>query len=300
VAKAVLTTKVVPDYDDLPEQRYHFPKTYLNQVQSAVDDFAVYYEPRRSTGDGNSRGGRQAYFAVVRIDQIRPDERNNDHYYADVSQFLEFDHSVPFKEGNVYYESGLQREDGKTSKGAFGRAVRNISDIEFDEILKAGFSEIEQEVASDVEARREYGLQEEALEFERPIVEKLSRRLFRDKAFSTSIKTAYDDTCAFTGLKIINGGGRSEVQAAHIRPVSERGPDSVRNGLALSGTVHWMFDRGLLSISDDLKILTAAGKIPPAVERLLLPDRKILLPRRADAYPHPEFLAYHRNRKFKG
>jgi hypothetical protein len=37
-------------------------------------------------------------------------------------------------------------------------------------------------------------------------------------------------------LQIINGGGRTEVQAAHIRPVAAGGSDSVRNGLALSGT----------------------------------------------------------------
>jgi putative restriction endonuclease len=36
--KAVLTTKVSPVYDDLPEVRYHFPKTYLRQVESAVGD----------------------------------------------------------------------------------------------------------------------------------------------------------------------------------------------------------------------------------------------------------------------
>ena len=33
MAKAVLTTKVDPSYDDLPEERYHFPRTYLNAVR---------------------------------------------------------------------------------------------------------------------------------------------------------------------------------------------------------------------------------------------------------------------------
>jgi putative restriction endonuclease len=41
-----------------------------------------------------------------------------------------------------------------------------------------------------------------------------------------------------TGLRIFNGSGRAEVQAAHIRPVADNGPDSVRNGLALSSTIH--------------------------------------------------------------
>ena len=56
-----------------------------------------------------------------------------------------------------------------------------------------------------------------------------------------------------TGLKIINGGGRAEVQAAHIRPIAHHGPDSIRNDPALSGTVHWMFDRGLLTVDDDYR-----------------------------------------------
>jgi len=79
------------------------------------------------------------------------------------------------------------------------------------------------------------GLSEQEQEtFDRPIVERLVARPFREAAFAGAVKSAYADTCAMTGLKIINGGGRAEVQAAHIRPVADRGPDSVRNGLALS------------------------------------------------------------------
>lgn len=54
-------------------------------------------------------------------------------------------------------------------------------------------------------------------------------------------------------MKLINGGGRAEAEAAHIRSVEANGPDIVSNGLALSGTAHWMFDRGLLSLTDDLE-----------------------------------------------
>ncbi|MBX9460355.1 MAG: HNH endonuclease [Brevundimonas sp.] len=73
----------------------------------------------------------------------------------------------------------------------------------------------------------------------------LVNRKVRDTSFRRQVCRAYDDTCAITGLRIINGGGRSEVQAAHIWPVEHGGPDTVRNGLALSGTVHWLFDRHL-------------------------------------------------------
>src|SRR3546814_1463529 len=64
MVKAVFTTKVSPVYNDLPERHYHFPKTYLKQVEAAVGDWIVYYEPRRTTGDVSSSGGRQTYFAT--------------------------------------------------------------------------------------------------------------------------------------------------------------------------------------------------------------------------------------------
>ena len=74
--KTVLTTKESSSYDDLPELRYHFPKTYLNQIERAVKDWVVYYEPRRSSSDLGSSGGRQAYFATARVDRIIHDPHN--------------------------------------------------------------------------------------------------------------------------------------------------------------------------------------------------------------------------------
>jgi putative restriction endonuclease len=103
-----------------------------------------------------------------------------------------------------------------------------------------------------------------------------------------------------SGLRIVNGGGRAEVQAAHIRPVSEDGPDSLRNGVALTGTVHWMFDRGLVSIDDDYTILIAKDRLPDTALRLLNENHRLLLPAREDLRPHKHFLSYHRNNIFKG
>ena len=65
--KGIFTTKPFSSYDDLPETRYHFPKTYLNQVQRTGGDWIVYYEPRRSSVEPSSRGGRQGYFATARV-----------------------------------------------------------------------------------------------------------------------------------------------------------------------------------------------------------------------------------------
>lgn len=299
MAKAVFTTKVDPTYDDLPEFHYHFPRTYLRQVEAALGDWIVYYEPRRISGNEASRGGRQAYFATARVTSIRRDPTRDDHFYAFVADYLEFDRPVPFREGDFFYESGLRRPDGHTSKGAFGRAVRPLPDPEYERILRAGFAPVLGEAAPET-MEPAAGVAEEAAVFERPIVERLVARPFRDAAFAAAVKGAYDNTCAITGLKIINGGGRAEVQAAHIRPVEAEGPDSVRNGLALAGTVHWMFDRGLLSLDDDYAILMAKDRVPEPIHRLVNPDGRLRLPPRPELRPHPQFLRYHREKVFKG
>ena len=140
--------------------------------------------------------------------------------------------------------------------------MRALPDAEYENILRAGFASVlkEEQPTTSTEAKPFSGFAEAQWTFERPIVEGLVARSFREAAFSGSIKAAYNDTCAFTGLKVINGGGRSEVQAAHIRPVAASGPDSLRNGLALCGTVHWMFDRGLISIADNHDLLFAKAR----------------------------------------
>ena len=138
MAKAVLTTKVDPSYDDLPSDRYHFPRTYLNAVRQALGDWVVYYEPRRVSADPSGHGGRQAYFATARIVRIRRDPHKDDHYYADMEDYLEFDRPVPFRENGYYYESRLQKKDGSTNKGMFGRSVRVLKDSEYRLICAAG------------------------------------------------------------------------------------------------------------------------------------------------------------------
>jgi putative restriction endonuclease len=271
----------------------------LNQVREAVHDHIIYYEPRRLSAEDSSRGGRQAYFATARIDAIVEDKTRSNHFYALMSEYLDFDHPVPFVEAGEYYESALRKNDGTTNRGAFGRAVRAIPDVEFDRILKSGFAaELAPELGEENAAHDE--LDELAREFERPIVELTVSRLFRDQSFKRIVRTAYGNRCALTGLRLINGGGRPEVQAAHIMPVSRKGPDSVRNGLALSGTVHWMFDRGLLSLDDDYRILTVEHQVPEQVRSLLNRDGRALLPQELRLHPHPHYLKFHRDNIFKG
>jgi len=207
---------------------------------------------------------------------------------------------VPFVEGNEYYKSALKKADGSTNKGAFGRAVRLIPDDEFDRILKSGFAPVLEQGEVVTQRIDAPGLAEAPVQFERPIVEMTVLRPFRERSFMFNVRKAYSNRCAMTGLRLINGGGRPEVQAAHIQPVASKGPDSVRNGLALSGTIHWMFDRGLISIGDDYKILTAKNHVPGDAVRLLNQNGVIHLPEDQTLYPNAHYLKFHRDNVFKG
>ncbi len=204
---------------------------------------------------------------------------------------------IRFRLGESYFEHRIQRDDGKTSKGAFGRAVRLLDEAEYEAIVRAGFPA---SLTPLPDAASPLGLSETPEPFERPIVTRLVSRPFRDAAFAKAVQDAYAQTCAFTGLRIVNGGGRAEAQAAHIRPVANHGPDSVRNGIALCGTVHWMFDRGLISIAPDWSILRSSSAVPDQIGRLLNTDGRVRLPANPLYRPAPVFLDYHRQAVFKG
>jgi len=240
------------------------------------------------------------YWAAGRIADILEDQTRPEHYFARIEDFLPFPNPVPLQRADGgYWERKLTRPDGRPSRGAMGWSIRRIPDWEFEVILRAGYGpaigETNQHKVVD-----ELVVAEDQTEFERPIVERLSQRPFRDRVFAQRVQDAYEKRCAVTGLQIINGGGRAEMEAAHIRPVAQNGPDTVRNGLALSRTVHWMFDRGLLSVDDDFQLLKAKPLLPEGVERLFDPSGYVRVPEEARDRPSTAFLRWHRENCFKG
>jgi putative restriction endonuclease len=283
--KAVFAYSEASKYDDLPEERYHFPKQYLKNVMAAEGDWIVYYRPRRN-------GSRDAlhYFAVARVVSVVPDQRVPDHFYAYLRDYLELTNPVPHKVGDRFVGVGAPNQ--------FQSAVRSLDDSEFDFILRLGMAPVLHQRPNQHDL---VPPADDPFDETRPIVQQMVNRKVRDAAFAKQVVgIAYQGRCAITGLCITNGLGRAEVEAAHIKPVERDGPDSPRNGLALSRTVHWMFDRGLISIGDNHDILIAKGKIPDAALRLINLDRKLLPPTNSRYLPHSQFLRFHRETIFKG
>lgn len=284
-------------YRDTPAVRYHFPKQYLGRVQACIGDWILYYEPVKVR---NSRG----YWAAARVASIMPDPEAPGMYYAMISEgeFVQFSTPVPFLLDGDPVERGLLNDQAKLS-GRAQAAVRPISTQDFVRIVDLGLRDEDELLPRRDAPASERHLREEGPVFhfeQRERVQKLVSRPLRDRAFRRTVLDAYDARCALTGLKLINGGGRAEAEAAHIRPVEANGPDIVSNGLALSGTVHWMFDRGLLSLTDDLSILVSRHlNDSDSVAALLNRSGRARLPGRQADRPHPIFLGWHREHRFK-
>lgn len=83
-------------------------------------------------------------------------------------------------------------------------------------------------------------------------------RIARERAFRLSVLENFGMTCAFTGRMMITPGGANGLDAAHIVPISSRGTDDMRNGLAISKELHWAFDRGLVAVRDG-RVAVASG-----------------------------------------
>ncbi len=216
-------------------------------------------------------------------------------------EYIDFPNPVPFNSPDGLVERGLLNEQGAIS-GRAQAAVRPISPGDFYRIVTLGLAEHDDLLPRIGEAATDSAVREEPAPFlyEQERITALTSRVVRDRVFRRIVVKAYDARCAITGLKLINGGGRAEVEAAHIRPVGANGPDTVQNGLALSGTVHWMFDRGLISLSDELDILVSRQvNDPDSVWSLVNKTRKALAPVRAMDRPHPAFLGWHREQCFK-
>ena len=64
--------------------------------------------------------------------------------------------------------------------------------------------------------------------------------------FRRALLELYDEKCAITG-----DGPAEVLEAAHIEPHSERGQNSLKNGLLLRADIHTLFDLGLLTIDPE-------------------------------------------------
>ena len=126
----------------------------------------------------------------------------------------------------------------------------------------------------------------------------------REARFRLNIVAAYDYSCGLTGYRLTTISAGSIVDAAHIRPFADSRNNDPQNGIALCKNAHWLFDRGLWSVSDDYCVIVAVGTFSESSpDGRLLSDyhgRPMRLPADASLWPSPIHLSWHRKHVFQG
>lgn len=122
-------------------------------------------------------------------------------------------------------------------------------------------------------------------------------QLQRDPKFLQTVREAYNERCAVCGIRRETPDGRPEVEAAHIKSVSDCGPDTLENGVALCRLHHWAFDNGWLAVDNEYRVLVR--EVPERdgyADFAEYADKLLHIPDDPDAQPSLSFVRHHREK----
>lgn len=183
-----------------------------------------------------------------------------------------------------------------------------LLDCEFDFIKKPDFEAIsdvivtqeaqdviERESASIIEA-----ISDEDTESSDTIEDTMGSSIFNSVLFHDLVMHAYNYKCAVTGKVIRYKEGNIDLfnlEAAHIKPQAHEGTFLPCNGIALSRDMHFAFDKGFFTISDDYSIIVSE-KLRGNWFYEEYNGKKIYIPTEPFYRPQPQFLRHHRENVF--
>ena len=130
--------------------------------------------------------------------------------------------------------------------------------------------------------------------------EAAAKRKGRSARFAVRVCSGYRYTCALTGYRCVAGDGTTIVDASHIEGWAATQNDDPTNGLALSKNAHWMFDAGLWSADENLRIVVNTRAFtehgPEAFRLGSFAGRHLQFDPAAKLRPSGEMLRRHRTR----
>lgn len=127
----------------------------------------------------------------------------------------------------------------------------------------------------------------------RPTRKSTVEKLVRDRAFAQLVLAAYQYVCAVCG-DALQHEGKTELEAAHIIPVADRGPDRVQNGISLCKRHHWAFDNGIFTLTKDLAVQILMTERDPHGE--LSDGERVRIPDKERLHPHEFYVQRHRQK----
>ncbi len=124
----------------------------------------------------------------------------------------------------------------------------------------------------------------------------------RGGLFKKLVPKACEFRCCISGMKLISLHDISMIDACHIKPIALKGIDHITNGIALNPNLHRAYDRGLITIDNNYKVLVSKyfdedEENPYSLRKF--ENQKIQLPFGKNFYPNIEFLEWHNENIFK-
>lgn len=144
--------------------------------------------------------------------------------------------------------------------------------------------------------------EEYRVEIEKLMQEQNEEEIFlRGSLFKREIPKIYNNTCCISGMRIDATTSISMIDACHIVPFSESYDDTITNGIALCPNLHRAFDRGLIAIDEDYKVVVSKvfkeDETSYSIKKF--EGKKIRLPNRRSYYPLNDNFDWHMENVFK-
>ena len=122
----------------------------------------------------------------------------------------------------------------------------------------------------------------------------------RGTVFRREIVKLYNETCCISGLRVDAKFTISMVDACHIKPFAIGFDNTLTNGIALCPNLHRAFDRGLLTVDDNYRVVFSGAFTENALSPFNLRQMenvKLTLP--PHHLPSLEAFAWHRQQVFQ-
>ena len=127
-----------------------------------------------------------------------------------------------------------------------------------------------------------------------------SRRRRRDSGFREAVLAAYGHRCAVCDFAVRLNDSPVALDAAHIKWHRARGPDHIRNGIALCALHHRLFDKGAFTLSLYRNVVVSKSASGRGFDESLgrFDSKPITLPAKDDDAPDPRFSKWHAREVF--
>jgi len=270
---------LIPPHTDevvLTKYVYHNSKTATSEENEKRDEFRIYLN------SGNDPG--RDYFKpddIVVIVKIYEDE---DFLYKVL-------HVKP--DNDAYIQLGTLLDSfGERNKTHALVSLENITFLDGLRKIVVGKKIIPDEI---IKESLEEPIYHEPVS---PEQEDDTTRVLRSRSFRDLVLYFYGYRCAITGnMILINHKDLNNLEAAHLRARAAGGGSNPSNGMALERNLHWAFDKGFFTVTDEYKVEVhpEAMRVPYLSEKH---GQTLVVPEDSRTRPNIESLKWHRENVF--